>query len=64
MHLIFFMDAIEHCVRIARILRSERGKRSFSWSRGDGKAESDKTVVSSERLQVSILDSIISVCIW
>ncbi|RZF48033.1 hypothetical protein LSTR_LSTR002099 [Laodelphax striatellus] len=25
MKLIFFMDAIEHCIRIARILRSERG---------------------------------------
>jgi len=37
MHLIFFMDAIEHITRIARILRSERGNALLVGVSGMGK---------------------------
>lgn len=37
MKLIFFMDAIEHCTRIARILRAERGNALLVGLGGMGK---------------------------
>jgi len=37
MHIIFFMDAIEHVTRIARILRSERGNALLVGVNGIGK---------------------------
>jgi len=37
MHIIFFMDAIEHVTRIARILRSERGNALLVGLDGMGK---------------------------
>lgn len=37
MHIIFFMDAIEHVTRIARILRSERGNALLVGVNGMGK---------------------------
>lgn len=37
MHIIFFMDAIEHLTRIARILRSERGNALLVGVSGMGK---------------------------
>lgn len=37
MHIIFFMDAIEHITRIARILRSERGNALLVGVSGMGK---------------------------
>ena len=37
MHIIFFMDAIEHITRIARILRSERGNALLVGVNGMGK---------------------------
>jgi len=37
MHIIFFMDAIEHITRIARILRSERGNALLVGVNGVGK---------------------------
>ncbi|XP_068083916.1 dynein axonemal heavy chain 6 [Anabrus simplex] len=37
MNLIFFMDAVEHCLRVARILRSERGNGLLVGMGGMGK---------------------------